>query len=68
MLTDAVISATGPRDAALGRARGAPLGVEPLRWLAVTAIYAAHLADRHEAMRSRDGRPIVKLAGRISGP
>nr|WP_153746459.1 FAD-binding oxidoreductase [Microbacterium sp. SYP-A9085] len=41
---------------------------EPLRWLAVNAIYAAyHAADRHEARGRPATSPIAKLADLISG-
>jgi glycine/D-amino acid oxidase-like deaminating enzyme len=41
---------------------------EPLRWLAVNAIYAAyHAADRHEARGRPTTSPIAKLADLISG-
>lgn len=42
--------------------------VEPLRWLAVNAIYAAYgMADRHEARGRATTSPIAKLADLISG-
>ncbi|WP_308492824.1 NAD(P)/FAD-dependent oxidoreductase [Microbacterium terrisoli] len=42
--------------------------VEPLRWLAVNAIYAAYgLADRQEARGRATTSPIAKLADLISG-
>ncbi len=41
---------------------------EPLRWLAVQAIYSAyHLADRHEARGGGRTSPAARVADRVSG-